>query len=184
MKYKIIKIFAKQIYLTVVYFISNYCIPISNFRGKLLGILHPDFNFEKNIKIRKNITFYGGGENKGSLVIKENTFLNEECFLDYLSKVIIGKNVAMGMRTMILSSSHKIGGEVRCGKTVKKTTTIGDNCWIGAGVLIYPGIVIGKGVIVSAGEIVRNDIPSNKILKDGKLTEIRNKNKKNSNSHK
>ena len=76
------------------------------------------------------------------------------------------------MRTLILSSSHKIGNKVRCGLTLKKTTIIEDNCWIGAGVIIYPGITIYSGSIVSAGEIVRKDVPKNKILKNGKLIDI------------
>ena len=168
-----ILILLKQCYFHILYMICNYFIPISLLLGCFYNYFHPSFHFGKRVKIRRGINFYGGGRQKGSLFIGENSFINEECFLDYSSKIIIGQQVAVGMRTIILSSSHKIGIDVRCGQTTKKTTIIQDNCWVGAGALIYPGVIIGRGAIISAGEVVRNDVPSNKLLKGGELIEIR-----------
>lgn len=180
-KYKILNnfkknplgILLKQVYLNIIYFFCNCCIPISEWRANFYKFFHPDFYFSRGVKLRKNITFYAGSRLTGKLVIGEKSFLNDECYIDYSSKVIIGKHVAIGMRSIILSSSHKIGNPIRCGVLSKKTTIIKDNCWIGAGAIIYPGITIEEGSVISAGEIVSFDIPQNRLLKNGELVVIR-----------
>ncbi|MCT7650813.1 acyltransferase [Aliarcobacter butzleri] len=170
---KYLRILIKVIYLRMIYLIGNLFLPISFIKSKFYNLAHPDFNFEKKVKLRKNITFYSGGELNGKLYIGENSFINEECFIDYSSEIKIGKNVAIGMRTLILSSSHKISFPIRCGETIKKQTIIEDNCWIGAGVIIYPGVKISEGCVVAAGEIVKKDISKNKLFKHGKESDIK-----------
>ena len=137
-------------------------------RGYLYNKIFSNLHFEDNVYLRKNIVFYGRGE----LKIGENSFINEETFLDISSNLIIGKNVNIGMRAIILTSTHKIGKDRRCGKVIRETTIIEDNVWIGAGALIYPGVKIAKGSIIAAGEVVYEDVEENVILKRGKQIKI------------
>ena len=155
----------------LVYFIMRFLnLPIFSDikRGYLYNKIFNNLEFEENVYLRKNITFYG----KGKLKIGKNSFINEEVFLDISSNLIIGKNVNIGMKSIILTSTHKIGKERRCGKILRKTTIIEDNVWIGAGALIYPGVKIKRGSIIAAGEIVYEDVEENIILKRGKRIKI------------
>lgn len=157
----------EKIIVIVIFKFINFFISNHKKRAILLNKIFSNFNFSNNVNIRRNVTFYG----KGSLIIGENSFINEECFLDLSSKIIIGNDVALGMRTMVLSSSHNIGIK-RCGEIKRKCTVIKNNVWIGAGVTIYPGIIIGEGSIISAGEIVDVNVPDNVILKQGKFIKL------------
>ena len=170
-KYKFFVILLKQLYLNIVYFVYNNAI-LSILRTFILNKFHPNFNISKGVRLRKNITFYGGSYLDGYLEIGTGTFINEECFLDYSSDIVIGQNVALGMRVIVLTSSHKIGFTSRCGETLKKKTVIEDNCWIGAGAIIYPGVTIKKGSVIAAGEVVIKDIEENKLYKNKKSIDI------------
>ena len=171
-----IKLLIKHIYLDFIYFILNNFVLAPKMRAKLFNFFFLNIYIKKDVSIRKNITFYNGSMLKGSLYIGEKCFFNDQCFLDYSSKLEIGDNVTVGMRTMILSSTHKIEYPIRCGGIKNKITCIEDNCWIGAGVIIYPGVKIGKGCVIAAGEIVYNDVPANMLLKQGNLIKLNEKN--------
>ena len=100
--------------VVLIFKLINFFISDHKFRAKILNKIFSNFTFSDNISIRKNVTFYG----KGNLIIGNDTFINEECFLDFSSELIIGNYVAIGMRTMILSSTHYIEKK-RCGKIKK-----------------------------------------------------------------
>ncbi|MDD5406938.1 MAG: acyltransferase [Sulfurovaceae bacterium] len=159
-------------YFSWLFWFSNIFILNDRRRAIFLGAAYPNLIVKRNVKLRRNINFYGGHSCKGMVEIGENSFINEECFIDHSSMVSIGSNVAIGMRCMILSSSHNIGNIVRCGKDKRMVTTIKDNCWLGAGVIVFPGITIGQGCVISAGEKIDKDIPDNILVKNGNLIPI------------
>jgi acetyltransferase-like isoleucine patch superfamily enzyme len=161
----------EKIMVFMIFKYSNILINNDKNRAIFLNKIFSNLHIQPDVCIRKNITYYGSGE----LFIGKNSFINEECFLDISSKLIIKSNVAIGMRTVILTSTHKIE-EIRCGKVKRKVTRIEDNVWIGANVTIYPGINIGSGCVISAGEVVDIDVPNNMILKKGKLIPVKKEN--------
>lgn len=161
--------FVNDLLYSLVYFVSDRMILHARARARFLARTHKNFVFGSRVSIRKNITFYGGGERKGSLVIGQRSAINDECLIDYSSEIVIGENVAIGMRSILLTSSHHIGTPKRCGSGKRMRTRIGDNTWLGAGVLVYPGVTIGSGCVISAGEIVSGDIPDNHIYKNSRM---------------
>jgi len=169
----LLSILSKQIYFNIIYLICDKLIILPILRAIIYNMVHPNFFLGKGVKIRKKVTFYSGSQLKGKLFVGNNSFINDECFLDYSSEIIIGSNVAIGMRSLILSSSHKISNPIRCGELIKKTTTIHDNCWVGANVTIFPGVLIGKGCVISSGEIVRFDLEENILFKNNKCIPIK-----------
>ena len=154
--------------VSLIKFVLNLAYFDDEERGYWFHRIFKNIVCEKKVFLRRNITFYG----KGNLYIGEGSFINEECFFDMSSKIYIGKNVAIGMRTIVLSSSHKIGATKRCGSVRRMVTKIADNVWIGANVVIYPGIVIEEGAVIAAGEVVRKNVPSNMLFKNGKISLI------------
>ena len=169
---KKISLLLKYIYRGITYFFINGFVPDGRVRAKLYNMFYPDVIIGEGSVLRKTITLYNGSQLEGKLVIGSETFINDECFIDYSSEVIIGNNVSFGMRVIVLSSSHSIADPMRCGKKKNKITIIKNNCWLGAGVLVYPGVVIEEGCVIAAGEIVYENVPSNKLLKKGILIDI------------
>ena len=157
----------ERIIVSFVMFIINLPLFSDKQRGYFFNKIFKNLIFDDNVFIRRNVTLYG----KNELIIGKNSFINEECFVDLSSKIVIGDDVAIGMRTIILSSSHEIGRR-RCGIAKRKITKIENNVWIGAGVIIHPGVCIGEGSVISAGEVIRTNIPKNVILKNGNITKI------------
>ncbi|HFK1497440.1 TPA: DapH/DapD/GlmU-related protein [Bacillus paranthracis] len=97
-----------------------------------------------------------------NIQIGKGTRINYECFFDNSGDISIGKECSIGMRTMLITSAHKIGGEERrAGKAYGLSINIGDASWLGAGVTVLPGVTIGKGCIIASGSVVNKDCEAN-----------------------
>lgn len=81
------------------------------------------------------------------------------------ARIHIGANVAIGPKSVILSSTHEVGpyGK-RAGPPKAECVTIEDGAWIGAGVTVLPGVTIGRGAVVAAGTVVHRDIDRSTIV--------------------
>lgn len=151
----------KIIMKNLILFIGNINIWSSTFRAFFYSYFLKNIHCQGS-KIRQNVKIYG----HGNLIIKRNSLINEDCFLDCSGEIIIGENVAIGMRTVILSSTHSIGSDIRCGVVKRKQTIISDNVWIGANVTIFPGVIINEGAVISAGEVISKNIGKNMLVKN------------------
>ncbi|WP_084637059.1 DapH/DapD/GlmU-related protein [Neomicrococcus aestuarii] len=96
-----------------------------------------------------------------SIVFSEGCFLNRGVFIDY-GEVVLGKNVFIGQRTMIITVTHELAdSNQRAGAGVIRPVRVGDGTWIGAGVIVLPGVTIGEGCVIGAGSVVTKDCASN-----------------------
>ena len=104
--------------------------------------------------------FIGGSK----LEVGEGSYISFENFFDLTDKIIIGKEVFLGMRSNYITSTHKIGdNKRRASDTISAPIIIEDGCWIGGGCTILPGVTIGKGTIIGAGAVVTKDCDPNSI---------------------
>lgn len=111
--------------------------------------------------------------------IGDGTFINYDCIILDACKVKIGKNVMIGPRTCIFTSSHPIYAPVRISEyNISKPINIGDDVWIGGCVVLNPGVSIGKGSVIGSGSVVTKDIPENVIAFGNPCCVIRNINDK------
>lgn len=111
--------------------------------------------------------------------IGDGTFINYDCIILDACKVKIGKNVMIGPRTCIFTSSHPIYAPVRIsGYNISKPINIGDDVWIGGCVVLNPGVSIGKDSVIGSGSVVTKDIPENVIAFGNPCCVIRNINDK------
>lgn len=104
--------------------------------------------------------FIGGGK----LFVGKNTFISMGCFFDLSERIEIGQNVSIAMRSVFITSSHKVGqSEKRAADAEAAPIMIEDGCWIGGNVTVLPGVHIGKGTIVAAGSVVVKNCESNSL---------------------
>jgi acetyltransferase-like isoleucine patch superfamily enzyme len=127
-------------------------------------------NIGKFVFIRKNASIRIDYD--GVLDLGNNVFINDNCNINCVNQISIGKNTKIAPNVCINdhdhnykknTSDHLIRGEV----------TIGENVWIGSNVVILKDTHIGDNVVVAAGSVVKGIIPSNTIFLNKRETELR-----------
>jgi maltose O-acetyltransferase len=90
-----------------------------------------------------------------------NCTINHEVFLNGRSGILIGDNVILSARCMLLAAMLEPRGfsDIDGHHYVDAPISIGDGCWIGAGAIVLGGINIGASCIIGAGAVVTQDIP-------------------------
>ncbi|WHY90993.1 acyltransferase [Neobacillus cucumis] len=160
MFYKVIYI--KNIKSSIFSLQSNSKIEIFNKKAKI--------NIGKFVFIRKNASIRIDFE--GVLNIGNNVFINDNCNINCVNRITIGKNTKIAPNVCINdhdhnykknTSDHLIRGEV----------VIGENVWIGSNVVILRNTYIGDNAVVAAGSVVKGTVPSNTIFLNKRETELK-----------
>jgi maltose O-acetyltransferase len=112
----------------------------------------------------------------------EGSEISSPFYCDYGINLFIGKNVKIGMNTIILDCNFvRIGDNTVLGSNVQlytathpidpfernegkeyaKEILIGSNCHLSTGVIVCPGVKIGNNVVILPGSVVTKSIPDN-----------------------
>ncbi|MEH7129319.1 acyltransferase [Neobacillus drentensis] len=127
-------------------------------------------NIGKFVFIRKNASIRLDFD--GVLTIGNNVFINDNCNINCVNRITIGKNTKIAPNVCINdhdhnykknTSDHLIRGEV----------TIGENVWIGSNVVILRNTHIGDNVVIAAGSVVKGIVPPNTIFLNKRETELK-----------
>ncbi len=155
--------------------ITNYCSHGSgSFRESEFAALGRNVIFEagvmvfhpQNIRLGNNV--YVGHQtilkayHKNAMVIGENTWIGQQCFIHSAGGITIGRNVGIGPGVKIFSSHHENEGievPILASRLALATVRIEDDCDLGVGSIVLPGVHIGRGVQVGAGAVVTKDVP-------------------------
>jgi acetyltransferase-like isoleucine patch superfamily enzyme len=140
------------------------CLPDSAF-GNVRAALYRAAGF---VDIGANV-YFGGmlqlrgyGDIYSRLHIGDGTIINAPCYIELNAPVVIGRDVAIGHHTTIITSTHDLGPAARrCGPRREAPVAIGDGSWVGAQSTILGGVTIGPGAFVSVGSVVTKDVPAN-----------------------
>ena len=104
--------------------------------------------------------FIGGTK----LSVGKGSFINYMNFFDLSDNVTIEENVHVAMCCRFVTSTHKIGDNIRRGGNgVTAPILVENGCWIGANVTILPGVTIHEGTIIAAGAVVTRDCEANSL---------------------
>lgn len=117
----------------------------------------------RNVIFRKkvNITI----EKSGKLIIGDNTFFNNDCSINCMNKIKIGKNNLFGECVKIYDHDHKINTKNRSHKFNFGNIEIGDNNWVCSDCKILRKAAIGDNNVISCNSIINEKIGSNKLIK-------------------
>lgn len=112
---------------------------------------------ETGADIKPACYFYGS-----DIRVGDGSSIHHRCYLDTRARIEIGDECALGMETMLITSSHEIGPpEHRFGAYKGLPIAIEDGCWIGSRVQIMPGVRVGAGCVVGGGSVVTRDCKAN-----------------------
>lgn len=146
----------KQFYRDIVLnaFSSSSIVP---FRVRLLCMRIYGISIGKGACVAPQC-FFGGN----NIVIKDNVFINYQCYFDNNARITIDENVQLGMRVLIATSNHSTDDEnKRAGMPLAQEVHVKRGAWIAAGATILPGVTIGEGSVIAAGSVVTKDTESN-----------------------
>ena len=88
-------------------------------------------------------------------------FLNFNCVILDVVKVMIGERTQIGPGVQILAADHPRDSVGRAsGLEFGRPVRIGRSVWIGAGAIILPGVSIGDDALIGAGSVVTRDVPA------------------------
>ena len=100
-----------------------------------------------------------------NIIIGENVFINYNCCILDVCKVIIGDNCMLAPSVQIYTASHPLDAKSRnSGLEFGKPVTIGNNVWIGGNATICPGVNIGDNAVIAAGAVVIKDVEPNTLV--------------------
>jgi carbonic anhydrase/acetyltransferase-like protein (isoleucine patch superfamily) len=107
------------------------------------------------------VRFGGGGHRDpwATLVLGDLAFVGDEAFVNVCRPVLIGREVFLTMRSMIVT--HNVGHSVLEGFENRfAPVVLEDRSQVGLGAVVYAGCRIGAEAIVASGSYVVGDVPS------------------------
>ena len=96
------------------------------------------------------------------LVVGDECFLGDECLLDLAEGIVLGAQVTLAERVLILTHAnvgYKDHPLQRHFPAKAAPVRIEDGCFVGANATLLAGITIGAGSFVAAGAVVTADVP-------------------------
>jgi acetyltransferase-like isoleucine patch superfamily enzyme len=109
----------------------------------------------------RSVRFGGGGHRDpwAILAVGDLAFVGDETFVNVCRPVLIGREVFLTMRSMIVT--HNIGHSVLEGFENRfAPVVLEDRAQVGLGAIVYAGCRIGAEAIVASGSYVTSDVPA------------------------
>lgn len=95
------------------------------------------------------------------LVVGDGAAIGEECWIDNLDQVTLGKGAVLSQRTYLCTGNH----DWRSLELPLTTAPIhvGEHAWVGAGVVVAPGASVGDRTVVALGSVVVGELPADRV---------------------
>jgi len=146
-------IYFRNIKCSIFFLQANSKIEIFNKRSKV--------NIGKFVFVRKNASIRLDFD--GVLDIEEKVFINDNCNINCVNRISIGRSTKIGPNVSINDHDHNYKNPADS-HLVKGEVKIGKNVWIGSNVVILKDTVIGDNTVIAAGSVVKGHIPSNTLF--------------------
>jgi len=124
-------------------------------------VFHPE-----NISLGRNVYVGHGailkGYHRNEMVIGDESWLGQQCFLHAAGGIVIGARVGVGPGVRIITSTHEEAGRdvpVLFSPLRFAPVVIEDDADLGVGAIVLPGVRVGRGAIIGAGAVVTKDVP-------------------------
>lgn len=136
------------------------------------GKRYIDFGENLTTGARCRFEVHGNHQDK-RLILGKNVNVGYDVRITCADKIIIGNDVLMGSRVLIIDNSHgRYSGENQDEpsvppnkrKIVAKPIIIEDNVWVGENSVIQMGVTVGYGSIIAANSIVTKNVCANSMV--------------------
>ncbi|WP_191556861.1 acyltransferase [Metabacillus idriensis] len=115
----------------------------------------------KFVFIRKNASIRM--DFNGSLDIGDKVFINDNCNINCINKIKIGRKTKIAPNVCINDHDHNYKNSDNQ-HLLKGEVIIGENVWIGANVVILKDTWIGDNSVIAAGSVVKGVVPEDTLF--------------------
>ena len=105
------------------------------------------------------------------LIVGDNSWLGEACWIDNLTTVRVGHDVCISQGVYLCTGNHD-WSDPRFGLLLG-SIQLGDGAWAGAKAILTPGAVLGVGAVAGAGSVVSGVIPDFEVYAGNPATFVR-----------
>jgi putative colanic acid biosynthesis acetyltransferase WcaF len=88
------------------------------------------------------------------LRVGDNTWIGREVFIDNPGPVVIGSNVCISQRALLITGNHDYHDPQFA--FFANPVRVGDRVWLCASTLLAPGSIVPEGTVVPIGSVWRN----------------------------
>ena len=146
------------ILLFLICFFRHFIIPIS---ADYQCITSNQQDFKNNVTVKS----------PWNLVVGDNCWLGEGCWIDNLDKVFIGSNVCISQGAMLLTGNHDY--TLSSMPYRNAAIHIGDGAWIGAKTVVCPGVTVHDNAVLTVGSVAAKDMEADGIYQGNPAVKIR-----------
>lgn len=108
-----------------------------------------------------------------NLIVGDNVWIGEECWIDNLVKVKIGSNVCLSQGSMLLTGNHNYS--LSTFDLIVKEIELEDGVWIGAKSIVTGGVVCKSHAVLAVNSVASKDLEAYKIYGGNPCEVIRNR---------
>ncbi len=131
--------------------LRSHLIPSSGLRVRLLRMFGAEIGSGVVIKVGVNVKY------PWHLVVGNDTWIGEDCWIDNLTTVRIGADCCLSQGAYLCTGNHD-WSDPHFGLLIAPIT-MEDGSWAGARSILAPGAVLGVGSVASAGSLITGQIP-------------------------
>lgn len=121
----------------------------------------------KGLVIKNNVTV----KSPWNLVVGDDCWLGEGCWIDNLDQVSIGNDVCISQGAMLLTGNHDY--TVSSMPYRNASIHIEDGAWIGAKTVVCPGVTVRRNAILTVGSVATRNMEENGIYQGNPAVRIR-----------
>jgi len=128
---------------------DSWVLPHSGVKCFLLRLFGAKIGNGVVIKPRVNIKY------PWNLLVGNNVWLGEGCWIDNLALIKIGSNVCVSQDAYLLTGNHDYKDNKF--SLIVKEIHLEDGVWIGSKSIVCPGVRVGMNTVLSVGSVLRNN---------------------------
>ncbi len=131
--------------------LRSHVIPFSGLRVWLLRRFGARLGSGVVVKVGVNVKY------PWHLVIGNDTWIGEDCWIDCLTTVRIGSDCCVSQGAYLCTGNHD-WSDPAFGLLIAPVT-MEDGSWVGARSILTPGSVLGEGAVAGAGSVISGKVP-------------------------
>ena len=121
----------------------------------------------KGLVIKNNVII----KSPWNLVVGDDCWLGEYCWIDNLDKVVVGNNVCISQGALLLTGNHDYTDSAMPYRNAP--IKIEDGAWIGAKTTVCPGVTVHCNAVLTVGSVAAKDMEADGIYRGNPAVKIR-----------
>ena len=105
------------------------------------------------------------------LIIGDHTWIGENCVIENLAEVTLGKNVCLSQASKLITGNHNY--KKASFDLFVKPIFVEDGAWIGANAVVCPGVLVASHAILTVGSVATRSLEGYSIYQGNPAVKVR-----------